>query len=209
MSAPFALPENTAAELLAMRLVLAAYLAAPDGTRPVYHLTLPPPEPGSQPELRPLHVRAGLSDELGARMLAGWSNRRWWSPTPSYALGDPTDSGIVHFAKVVDAMTPDAWRAWWPHLTAGQVLELIPRLWKDGPEDLVALCFNCGAAWATVRPSWPEPCPMCEATPKRRDPGPRAPALEVKPRPVVQVGNRPRLALALLAACLPPPETKS
>lgn len=161
---PFTLPENTAAELLAMRLVLAEYLAAPDGTRPLYHQPFP------------LHQRAGLSDDLGAELLALWSNRRWWSPTPSYALGDPTEAGIVHFAKVVDALTPDAWRSWFAGLTGAQLLELVPRPWQAGPDDLVAMCFACGEAWATVGEGLVVlRCPRCSAPPKRRDPAPRSP----------------------------------
>lgn len=143
-----------------MRLVLSTMLATPDGDRPEYHHPFP------------LHVRAGLIDAQGAKLLALWSNRGWWSPTPSHALGTPTVSGIVAFAKVVDAMTRTAWRLWFSHLTARQLLELVPRPWKDGPEDLVAMCFSCGEVWATTTAVTVRVCPRCFAPPKTQDPDP-------------------------------------
>jgi len=182
--ATFTLIENTAAELVAMRLVLQAYLAAPEGGRPVYHVHRrrdgrglggdqvgTSGDPLELVELHPLHVRAGLGDEVGARLLALWANRGWWSPTPSYALGTPTESGIVTFARISDALTPDAWRTWWAGLTTRQVLELVGEL-PEGADGAL-LCPACSVIFPVVVDLPALRCPACSAPIRRQDQAPR------------------------------------
>lgn len=183
--ATFVLTENTAAELVAMCLVLQAYLAAGEGERPAYHPIRPadgrhrvllvkegPGDHFAPVSVVPLHHRAGLGDEVGARLLSLWANRGWWSPTPSYALGTPTEAGIVAFAKILDALTPDARRTWWEGLTTGQVLELAGGELPAGTDGAL-LCPACGVIFPVVVELPALRCPACTAPIRRRDQAPR------------------------------------
>ena len=145
--AAFTLTENTAAELLAMRLVLGAYMADDTG-RPPYHHPFP------------LHRRAGLDDTTGAKLLALWTNRGWWSPTPSFALGSPTMPGIRTFAQIAGAVKPLAWATWFRGLTEYQVIELVRPGLPEG-FDRVGLCPACGNTWPTAEGVPMLLCPLC------------------------------------------------
>lgn len=165
---------DRAAEIMAMRLVLLAFLDAQDGPQLLELLHTP----------RPLYQRAGLADDAGARLVGTWTRRGWWVPVPTFATGGPTEAGILAMSRLVDELEPQANRDWFAGLEDPQVLELLGGGLPDG-WDAAGMCPACGFVFATVMGTDGLPalvrvrCPHCEAPIKAKDWTPR-------PLPVAQ-----------------------
>lgn len=164
--------QNSAGELLAMLLTVRTFLDLAEGERLDHELHRP----------SPLHERAGLSLEDGGRMLAAWSTRKAWNPTPSYQEGSPTGTGLETFPQVLGAVKPAAWFQVFMGWSVDQLRE-----WDSTPPETLedprtgthlAMCPRCVWAWRPLVLAILA-CPKCEARPPEvplvvRDMGPRA-----------------------------------